>query len=155
MAFGAALPFANIYLSSAATGRSSFMEYGRSIVLDCRCTLWILHPSIMWRSIQQFHTGTIPDVAIAIDALTLKSHFGIWSTHEIPHFSRHRIERQQYCLKTWQRYGEITAVQSAADIEILKSHFPEVRFVETDNSLRQIKRVATGIVYQTAYASRR
>jgi hypothetical protein len=52
----------------------------------------------------------------------------------ITSLSRHRIERQQYCLKTWQQHGEITAVQSAADIEILTPHFPQVRFVETDKT---------------------
>jgi hypothetical protein len=47
-------------------------------------------------------------------------------------FSRHRIERQQYCLSTWQEHAsEIIAVQTAEDISILFPHFPGVRFVET------------------------
>lgn len=45
--------------------------------------------------------------------------------------SRHRIDRQQYCLKTWEQFGDITAVQTAEDIELLKPHFPNVKFVET------------------------
>ncbi len=43
-----------------------------------------------------------------------------------------RIERQQYCLKTWEKHGTITAVQVPDDIAILQPLFPTVDFVETE-----------------------
>jgi hypothetical protein len=47
-------------------------------------------------------------------------------------FSRHRIERQKYCLQSWLEHAsEVVAVQTAEDIQILQQHFPEVQFVET------------------------
>jgi hypothetical protein len=48
-------------------------------------------------------------------------------------FSRHRIERQKYCLQSWLEHAsEVVAVQTAEDIQILQPHFPEVKFVETN-----------------------
>lgn len=49
----------------------------------------------------------------------------------ITSISRHRIERQQYCMNTWLTYGDITAVQTADDIEFLSPLFPQVNFVNT------------------------
>lgn len=46
--------------------------------------------------------------------------------------SPNRIERQQLCLKTWEQFGEITAVQTAGDVAILEPHFPGVNFVTTE-----------------------
>ncbi len=47
--------------------------------------------------------------------------------------SRHRIDRQQYCIDTWKKHAsQIVAVQTKADIEIIAPHFPEIDFIETD-----------------------
>jgi hypothetical protein len=50
-------------------------------------------------------------------------------------FATNRIERQQYCVSTWQKYGyEIEAVQLPHHIGELKSQFSSVTFVEDDRS---------------------
>jgi hypothetical protein len=38
-----------------------------------------------------------------------------------------RIERQKYCLNSWQKYGSIIAVQSSDEIDLIQSLFPEVK----------------------------
>lgn len=44
-----------------------------------------------------------------------------------------RIERQQLCLASWRAVGcSITSVQSVGEAGLLKPHFPDVTFVETD-----------------------
>lgn len=50
----------------------------------------------------------------------------------ITSLSLKRIERQQYCMETWKQFGDITAVQTVGDVEILKPHFPDVNFVTTE-----------------------
>ena len=50
----------------------------------------------------------------------------------ITSLSRHRIERQQFCLATWRPYGTITAVQTAEDCAVLAPLFPGVDFVATE-----------------------
>jgi hypothetical protein len=46
--------------------------------------------------------------------------------------STNRIERQQYCLRSWLPYGTVAAVQSRKDIDLLAQDFPDVDFVATD-----------------------
>lgn len=47
-------------------------------------------------------------------------------------FAPHRIERQQFCLQTWQKYDlPIVAVQSTGEAATLQEHFPGVEFTET------------------------
>lgn len=44
---------------------------------------------------------------------------------------KNRIERQQFCISTWKPFAsEIIACNTAEDIEVLKPHFPDVRFEE-------------------------
>lgn len=50
----------------------------------------------------------------------------------ITSLSLHRTERQQYCLETWRKHGDITAVQVEEDIPKLQADFPFVNFVTTD-----------------------
>lgn len=50
----------------------------------------------------------------------------------ITSLSLHRVERQKYCLESWRRHGDITAVQVAEDIPRLQPEFPFVNFVSTE-----------------------
>ena len=52
----------------------------------------------------------------------------------ITSISPRRIERQQYCMATWLQYGEILAVQTADEIPLLQTHFPDVKFVATEKT---------------------
>lgn len=50
-------------------------------------------------------------------------------------FGPRRIERQRYCLSTWQRYElPIVAVQTHHDIDQVRDHFPGVEFVVDDRT---------------------
>lgn len=52
----------------------------------------------------------------------------------ITSISPRRIERQQYCIKTWLRYGNVVAIQAANEIPALQSQFPDVQFEATDRT---------------------
>jgi hypothetical protein len=52
----------------------------------------------------------------------------------ITSLSAHRIERQQYCLETWAKHGEIVCVQTEAEIDQIAPHFQNVQFVTTDKT---------------------
>lgn len=44
-----------------------------------------------------------------------------------------RLERQQLCIRSWQALGyEVVAVQSKDESKLLKPHYPDVTFIETD-----------------------
>jgi len=50
-------------------------------------------------------------------------------------FSPNRIERQQYCVSTWAKYGlPIVAVQTTGEAAQMQEHYPGVTFVETDKT---------------------
>jgi hypothetical protein len=52
----------------------------------------------------------------------------------ITSISPRRIERQQYCIETWRKYGSVVAVQAVEEIPSLESLFPSVQFVATDRT---------------------
>ena len=56
----------------------------------------------------------------------------------ITSISPKRIERQQYCMATWLQYGEIVAIQTADEIPMLQEQFPEVKFVSTDKTGKEL-----------------
>ena len=48
-------------------------------------------------------------------------------------FSPSRIEHQQWCVQTWLKAGcSVTAVQTAGESDVMKPHFPNVEFTETN-----------------------
>jgi len=50
-------------------------------------------------------------------------------------FSPNRIERQQYCVSTWAKYGlPIVAVQTTGEAAQMQQYYPSVTFVETDKT---------------------
>ena len=54
-------------------------------------------------------------------------------TRIVTSLSTKNIERQTYCLTTWQRYGlPITAVQTTGESTLLQEKFPWVEYIETD-----------------------
>jgi hypothetical protein len=56
----------------------------------------------------------------------------------ITSISPKRIERQQYCMATWLQYGEIVAVQTVEEIPLLQAQFPNVHFVATDRTGKEL-----------------
>jgi hypothetical protein len=62
--------------------------------------------------------------------------------------SFNRIERQQYCVKTWQDRGlDVIAVQSPEEINKLKDLFPSVNFKEHTNTSANIFSKDTPEIY--------